>query len=57
LPRGGKEVNVMRSKLSRFLRYLEVEKGFSQGTIKAYWLDLEKGLFAFLHERGKFEAG
>ncbi len=45
----------MRSKLNRFLRYLQVEKGFSQGTIEAYQLDIEKGVIPFLHQRGKFE--
>ncbi len=47
----------MRSKLNKFLRYLQIEKGFSQGTIEAYQLDIEKGLIPFLHQRGKFEAG
>jgi len=51
-----KEENV-RSELNEFLRYLQVEKGFSQGTIKAYRLDIEKGLIPFLHQRGKFEVG
>jgi len=46
-----------RSKLNRFLRYLQVEKGFSQGTIEAYRLDIERGLIPFLHQRGKFEVG
>ncbi len=45
----------MKGKLNRFLRYLQIEKGFSQGTIKAYRLDIEKGLIPFLHQRGKFE--
>jgi len=47
----------MRSKLNKFLRYLQVEKGLSQGTIKAYQLDIERGLIPFLHQRGKFEVG
>jgi len=45
----------MRSKLNKFLGYLQIEKGFSQGTIKGYRLDIEKGLIPFLHQRGKFE--
>jgi len=47
----------VKNKLNRFLRYLQVEKGFSQSTIEAYQLDIEKGLIPFLHERGKFEVG
>jgi len=47
----------MRSKLNKFMDYLQVEKGFSQGTIKAYQLDIERGLIPFLHQRGKFEVG
>jgi len=47
----------VRSKLNRFLRYLQVEKGFSQGTIEAYQLDIERGLIPFLRQRGKFEVG
>jgi len=43
-----------KHKLNRFLRYLQVEKGFSQGTIEAYRLDVEKGLIHFLEQRGKF---
>ena len=43
----------MKSKLNKFLRYLQIEKGFSQGTIEAYQLDIEKGLIPFLHQRGK----
>jgi len=30
-------------------------EGFSQGIFEAYWLDIEKGLIPFLHQRGKFE--
>ena len=45
----------MKSKLDKFLRYLQIEKGFSQGTIEAYQLDIERGLIPFLHQRGKFE--
>ena len=44
----------MKQELNRFLHYLEVEKGYSQGTIEAYRLDVEKGLIPFLHQRGKF---
>ncbi len=40
----------MQQELNRFLHYLEVEKGYSQGTIEAYRLDIGKGLFPFLHE-------
>ena len=47
----------MRSKLNRFLRYLQIEKGFSQGTIEAYRLDVERGLIPFLHQQDKFEVG
>jgi len=46
----------MRSKLNTFLRYLQIEKGFSQGTIEAYRLDIGKGLIPFLCRQGKFEA-
>ncbi len=45
----------MKSKLNRFLRYLQIEKGFSEGTIEAYQLDIERGLIPFLHQRGKSE--
>ncbi|GAI00780.1 unnamed protein product, partial [marine sediment metagenome] len=41
-------------KLNRSLHNLQVEKGFSQGTIEAYQLDIERGLIPFLHQRGKF---
>ena len=47
----------MRSKLNRFLRYLQIERSFSQGTIKGYRLDIERGLIPFLRQRGKFEVG
>jgi len=47
----------MKSKLNKFLRYLQIEKGFSQGTVEAYQLDIEKGVIPFLHQRGKFEVG
>jgi len=47
----------VRSKLNEFLRYLQIEKGASQGTIKAYQLDIEKGLIPFLHQQGKFQVG
>jgi site-specific recombinase XerD len=43
----------MKRKLNKFLRYLEVERGFSQGTIEAYQADIEKGLIPFLQQRGK----
>lgn len=46
----------MKSKLNRFLRYLQIERGFSPGTVEAYQLDIEKGLIPFLRRRGKFEA-
>ena len=47
----------MRSKLNKFLHYLQIEKGFSQGTIEAYRLDIEKGLIPFLRKQGKLEVG
>jgi len=47
----------MKSELNRFLRYLQIEKGASDGTIEAYKLDIERGLTPFLLERGKFEVG
>jgi len=47
----------MRKELNRFLHYLEIEKGYSQGTIEAYQLDIEKGLIPFLHQQGKFGVG
>jgi len=46
----------VKSKLNTFLRYLQIEKGFSQGTIEAYRLDIGKGLIPFLCQQGKFEA-
>jgi len=45
----------VKSELGGFLRYLEVEKGCSPGTIRAYCLDLEKGLFPFVRQRDRFE--
>jgi site-specific recombinase XerD len=45
----------MVSKLNEFLRYLQNEKGYSQGTIKVYKLDIERGLSPFLQQRGKSE--
>ena len=45
----------MVSKLNEFLRYLQNEKGYSQGTIEVYGLDIEKELIPFLQRRGKFE--
>jgi len=47
----------MKRKLKKFLRYLQTERSFSQGTIEAYQLDIEKGLIPFLQRRGKFTAG
>jgi site-specific recombinase XerD len=47
----------MKSNLNKFLRYLQIEKGYSEGTIEAYQLDIERGLFPFLRQRGKFEVG
>lgn len=47
----------MKSKLNEFLCYLHIEKGFSPGTIKAYQLDIERGLIPFLRRRGKSEIG
>jgi len=44
---------MMQKELNRFLHYLKVEKGYSQGTIEAYQLDVGKGLIPFLHQRGK----
>ena len=43
----------MEGKLDGFLRYLEVEKGHSPGTIEAYRLDVGRGLIPFLYHRGK----
>ena len=40
----------MRKELNRFLHYLNVEKGYSQGTIGAYQLDIGNGLIPFLHK-------
>jgi len=45
----------VQQELNSFLRYLEAERGYSPGTIKAYRRDIEKGLFPFLRARGKFE--
>jgi len=47
----------VESELSRFLRYLKVERGCSSSTIKAYCLDLGKSLIPFLNQQGKFEVG
>jgi len=47
----------MRSKLNKFLHYLQIEKGFSLGTIEAYQLDIEKGLISFLRKQRKLEVG
>jgi len=47
----------MRSKLNKFLHYLQIENGFSQGTIEAYRLDIEKGLIPFLRQQRKLEVG
>ena len=38
----------MKGELEHFIRFLHTEKGFSQGTIEAYQLDLERGLVPFL---------
>ena len=46
----------MRKELNRFLHYLDVEKGYSQGTIEAYQLDVGEGLIPFLRQRSKFRA-
>ena len=43
----------VEKELHRFLRYLEAERGCSSGTIKAYRLDLRRGLIPFVHRRGK----
>jgi len=32
---------------------MKTERGFSEGTIQAYQLDIGKGLMPFLHHRGK----
>jgi len=45
----------VEQRLNRFLRYLEVEEGYSPGTIEAYQSDLERGAFPFLKQRGKFQ--
>lgn len=47
----------MEQKLTRFLQYLEVERGYSPNTIEAYRLDLTKGFFTFLRELGKLDLG
>lgn len=46
----------MKNELNGFLSYLDIERGFSPGTIEAYRLDLERGLLPFLHQRGKSQA-
>lgn len=43
----------MKNKLNSYLHYLAIERGFSEGTVRAYQLDIEKGLIPFLHQRGK----
>jgi len=43
--------------LNRFLQYLRIEKGYSQGTIEAYRGDVGKGLIPILQSRGIFKAG
>jgi len=50
-----KEGGRLKRKLKKFLRYLQTERGFSQGTIEAYQLDIQKGLIPFLHQRRKSE--
>jgi len=52
-----KKGETMKSKLNKFLGYLQIENGSSQGTIEAYRLDIEKGLIPFLRQRGKCEVG
>ena len=47
----------MKSKLNKFLRYLQIEKGFSHGTTEAYQLDIERELIPFLRQRSKVEVG
>jgi site-specific recombinase XerD len=44
----------MKNELNEFLHYLEVEKGFSPGTIIAYRLDLSCSFFPFLFGRRKY---
>jgi site-specific recombinase XerD len=51
---GDKEEDMMKNELNGFLHYLEVEKGFSLGTIAAYRLDLSGSFFRFLFRRRKY---
>ncbi len=43
----------MKNELNGFLHYLEVEKGFSPGTISAYRLDISGSFLPFLFKKGK----
>lgn len=45
----------MKSKLNKFLCYLQTERGYSSGTIEAYRFDMERGLIPFLLQKGKSE--
>jgi len=45
----------MKSNLIQFLRYLKIERGYSQGTIEVYRLDIERGLIPFLCQQGTFK--
>jgi len=46
----------MKNELNGFLHYLEVEKGFSPGTISAYRLDISGSFLPFLFKKGKYTA-
>ena len=43
----------MQEQVTRFVRYLEMERGLSRSTIKLYRRDLEGELLPFLRRRGK----
>lgn len=43
----------MQDTLMSYLRYMKTERGFSEGTVQAYRLDIARGLTPFLHQRGK----
>lgn len=43
----------MRNKLSSYLCHMKTERGFSDGTIQAYQIDIAKGLIPFLHQKGR----
>ncbi|MCL0073730.1 tyrosine-type recombinase/integrase [Dehalococcoidia bacterium] len=47
----------MKNNLSKFVRYLEVERGCSKGTIGVYGQQMEKELIPFLHQRGRSAMG